>query len=98
MAETVYEMMAKIGLDHSQVMLGLAAISSRLTGLHSQVGNLKLAFTALGSALVVTELVKGFDAIAKAGGAVNHQLNMMKSIGMTAAETAAAVAQAQQTA
>ena len=47
--------------------------------------------------LAVSEIAKGLTAIAKAGGAVNHQLELMKSAGMSAADQQAAMAAAMAT-
>lgn len=96
--DTVYEMMAKIGLDSAALMAGLALIGIKLTGLHAQVGELGIAFKGLGAALGAIAIVKGFEDIAEAGGKVNHQMNMMKSLRYSSTEQAAAIAQAQQTA
>lgn len=94
----VYSMMAKIGLDATALMAGLTLFGLKLTSLTAQTEYLGIALKGLGSALAVVAIVKGFEDIAKAGGEVNHQLNMMKSNGMTSVETAAAITQAQKTA
>lgn len=98
MADNVYEMMAKIGLDATALMAGLALIGIKLKATTAQVEYMGVALKGLGSALVVVGIVKAFEDIAKAGGAVNHQLEMMKTIGMTTSETLASNAQANLTA
>lgn len=98
MADNVYEMMAKIGLDATALMAGLSLIGIKLGSLTGNVEALSIAMKGLGAAIVVVGIVKSLEDIAKAGGEVNHQIEMMKSIGMTSAETVSAMAQAQATA
>lgn len=105
--ETVYEMMVKIGLEHSVLMSGLTAIGTKLGSLHNvskdiatSIGGWGPAITAAGAALVAAGLLDGFLAIGKAGGEVNHQLNLMKGAkgDLTDAELAQILMTSQQTA
>jgi hypothetical protein len=103
MAE-VYELMMKLGLDHSGAMSGLGSVAAQLIAIQKLTGNiggliggwtgaLALAAGAIGAGLVI----KSFESIIEAGGRVNHQLQLMKNMGMTSDEIAASVAQAQKT-
>lgn len=102
MAE-VYELLAKIGLKN-EVSSGLLLISSQMMNIHGIVqkieagfGGWKLALGLVGGVLIGGTIIKGLEDIAKAGGAVNHQLELMKVAGMSTTEIQEALAAASKT-
>src|SRR5258708_37463519 len=96
MAESVYEIMVKIGVTGG-AMTALEAIGTKLGLLHTQVGGITTgignwgkALAGVGAIFAGGEIVKGLVDIAKHGGEVNHQLALMKIGGMNPADIATA--------
>src|SRR5882724_9291546 len=82
----------------------LAIIGRDLLGLNTSIRRIEGAFggwvTALGGVAAIlggTALVGGMVALAKHGGDVNHQLELMKIAGMDNAEIQKSIAQAMKT-
>ena len=82
----------------------LATIGSQMRGIHSQVlgigsgiGGWGIALGAVGGVLAAGAIAKGLVVLARHGGDVNHQLELMKTAGMSVAETQASMSQAMKT-
>jgi hypothetical protein len=82
----------------------LATIMRDMLAMSARVKNIETGFAGWGKALGGValilggaEMVRGLVAIAKHGGVVNHQLELMKIAGMSNAEIQAATAQAMTT-
>jgi len=79
-------------------------MSGQMRGLHSQVagigagiGGWGVALGAVGAVLAAGAIAEGLLVIAKHGGEVNHQLELMKTAGMTVVEVNDSMAQAMKT-
>ena len=75
-------------------MRGINALTSTIG---SGIGGWGAALVAVGGVLAAGAIVKGLVEIAKAGGEVNHQLELMKTAGMSAAEIQSSMNQAVKT-
>jgi hypothetical protein len=87
--------------NHSAV---LGAMSKHLLGLDGQIKDIQKSFASwkaplLGVAAVLggVAIARGLEALVKHGGAVNHELELMKTAGMGVVETQEAIAQAVKT-
>jgi hypothetical protein len=99
----VYKIGVSIALSNGVSPI-LAIIGKDLVGLNTSIkkieqnfGGWAIAIGAVGALLAGGAIVHGLVAIAKHGGEVNHQLEMMKTAGMAFAETQDAKAQAMKT-
>lgn len=99
----VYKIGVSIALSNGVSPI-LAIIGKDLVGLNTSIkkieqnfGGWAIAIGAVGALLAGGAIVHGLVAIAKHGGEVNHQLEMMKTAGMAFAETQDAMAQAMKT-
>lgn len=99
----VYQVGVKLALSSNHAGV-LGALSSSLLGVNTKIKDIEKGFAAwrtplLGVAglLGAIGITKGLHAIAAAGGKVNHELNMMKSAGMSVAEVQDSVAAAMKT-
>jgi hypothetical protein len=79
------------------IMRDLAGLGTRIKSVEAGFGGWKTALGGVAAVLATGEIVKGVIAIAKAGGEVNHQLELMKIAGMDNANIQLAYAQALQT-
>ena len=75
-------------------MIGLQGTANAVGG---AIGGWKSALGVVAGVLAAGAIAKGFLEIAEAGGKVNHQIELMKTAGMTAADTQASIAKAMQT-
>jgi hypothetical protein len=99
----VYRIGVSLVMTHN-VTQALALIGPQLLGMHTTVQGINQNFagwaTALGGVAGVLAggaIAKGLIDIAKHGGAVNHELELMKIAGMSVAEIQSASAQAMKT-
>src|ERR1700730_7284562 len=79
------------------IMRDLAGLGTRIKSVEAGFGGWETALGGVAAVLATGEIVKGVIAIAKAGGEVNHQLELMKIAGMDNANIQLAYAQALQT-
>src|SRR5437899_4359914 len=96
----VYQVGVKLALSSNHAGV-LGALSSSLLGVNTKIKDIEKGFAAwrapllgVGALLGTIGIAKGLHAIATAGGRVNHELNMMKSAGMSVAEVQDSVAAA----
>ena len=99
----VYRIAVSIALSNG-VSPVLAIIGRDLLGLKTSIGQVEQGFskwaTAIGGVAAVlggSMMLKGLEDLAKHGGDVNHQLELMKIAGMENGEIQASVAQAMKT-
>lgn len=88
MSETVYELMMKIGLDHSDAFRGFGAISTALIGLSKQATGVTTAFSGWGPALALVAgaagiglVVTGIETIIKKAEGLSDELVHLKNLG-----------------
>lgn len=81
MADTVYEMLVKIGLEHSAVMLGLGAIGTKLFNLAKQADSTKLAIAGIGSIVLGTVTIDGIVKIMDKTKELSAEIVKMKNLG-----------------
>jgi hypothetical protein len=81
LAETVYEMMVKLSLDHHAVTTGLGQIGTMLASLHKQIsgpGGLHNALVGLGRIAIGGAMLDGVVHIMNATKALNEELVKVK--------------------
>jgi hypothetical protein len=78
MAEQVYEMFAKLGLEHSGMMSGLAAVSTKLIGLSTQIKDVQLLFKGLGSMFIGFVLLDQLENLMVKTSKLNEELTRLK--------------------
>ena len=87
----VYKIQAVIGLTNnlSPVLAIIAKdflkLAGVVNGIEKGILGWKGALVGVAGAFALRDVVKGFEAIAKAGGDVNHQLELMKGAGFSEA-------------
>lgn len=76
---------------------GFTGLHGQATGIGSTIGGWGGALAGVAAILATGAIVKGLIAIGEAGGAVNHQLEMMKTAGMSVADIQNSMTQAMAT-
>lgn len=81
MAETLYEMMVKLGLDHTTLMLGLNQIGARLVNLSTQAKSTQIALQGLGAIALGSMTLMGLEKIMDKVQGISDELVKLKNLG-----------------
>lgn len=81
MAETVYEMMMKLSLDHATAMVGLNMIGARLVNLTAQANSAKMALVGLGGIAFGGALLIGLTKALETAKEFSKEMTALRNLG-----------------